>query len=160
MKHKWYQQGPVWLIILLPLSAVVAGISTAIIAHNNKVDLVAEDHVKTGKAFHPDMTKLQQAIDLGITLDLTINETNGTVHFNGGEFVASQVLKISFFHATLPDRDFNLMLSADAAGIYRFNLDNAIQGNWAVRIEPFDGSWRVQNNVQFPVGKVTLDGKI
>nr|WP_238481471.1 FixH family protein [Motilimonas sp. E26] len=159
VKNKWYQQAPVWLIILLPLSAVIAGISTVIIAHNNKVDLVAEDHVKTGKAIHADLSKSEQAVKLGISLDLTLDGTSGLISFNGGQYQPGQVLKLSFYHATLAENDFNLMLSADASGVYRFDLDQAIDGKWATRIEPFDGSWRVQEDIEFPTGKVTLDGK-
>ncbi len=159
MKNKWYQHSSVWLIILLPLAAVIAGISTVMIAHDNKVDLVAEDYYKTGKAINADLSKLHHALNLGITVSLTMNGDSGIVSITSGDVAPNQALKISFYHATLSGRDFSSMLSADAAGNYRFTFPHQIEGKWAVRVEPFDASWRVQNNVTFPITQVILDGK-
>ncbi|MFO6422170.1 FixH family protein [Motilimonas sp. KMU-193] len=159
MKNKWYQQSSVWLIILLPMAAVIAGISTVMIAHDNKVDLVAEDYYKTGKAINADLSKLNNALNLGITVSLNMDGDNGTVAIASGDVPANKALKISFYHATLSGRDFTTMLSADASGNYRFTFPSQIEGKWAVRVEPFDASWRVQENVTFPITQVILDGK-
>ncbi|MCE2570403.1 FixH family protein [Motilimonas eburnea] len=159
MKNKWYQQSSVWLIILLPLAAVIAGISTVMIAHDNKVDLVAEDYYKTGKAINADLSKLNNALKSGITTRLVMDGDQGVISIASGDVPPNQALKISFYHATLSGRDFTTMLSADAAGHYRFTFPSEIQGKWAVRVEPFDSSWRVQNNVTFPITQVILDGK-
>lgn len=159
MKNKWFHQSPVWLIILLPLAAVIAGITTVIIAHDNKVDLVAEDYYKTGKAINADLSKLQTALDANITLHVSLQNEQGEIAFASGGENHQGALKLNLYHPTLAKQDISVMLTADSNGVYRFDLPKAVDGKWSVRVEPFDGSWRVQEDIVFPAQKALLDGK-
>ncbi len=50
MNKPWYKQFWPWFLIILPLSVVVASITTFVVFSNNKVSLVAEDYYKKEKA--------------------------------------------------------------------------------------------------------------
>ncbi len=159
MKDKWYSQSTVWLIVLLPLAAVTAGITTFIIANNNKVELVAEDYYKKGKAINADLSKLDKAKELGITAALKFQGQDGIITIATGQTRPGQALKLSLFHTTLKDQDVDIILSADASGNYRFSMEKMLKGKWQVRLGPMDELWRIQEQVIFPTDGVILDGK-
>lgn len=58
LSKPWYRQFWPWFIIALPTAAVVGSITTAIIASQDGVNLVAEDYYKQGKEINQDLSKL------------------------------------------------------------------------------------------------------
>ena len=76
MSQPWYRQFWPWFIIALPAAAVIAGISTAIIASKDGVNLVAEDYYKQGKEINQDLSKFDrsEALNIRIALEVSGNE--------------------------------------------------------------------------------------
>ena len=56
----------------LPFTAVVAGISTYIIANTNPDTLVVGDYYKTGKAINLEVAKVKAAQKLGMRFSLQV----------------------------------------------------------------------------------------
>ena len=70
MKTSWYKEPWAWLVFILPLSAVVAGITTVIIANTNPDTLVTGDYYKKGKAINLELSKIKLAQKLGMKFSL------------------------------------------------------------------------------------------
>ncbi|GIU25146.1 FixH family protein [Shewanella sp. MBTL60-007] len=142
----WYKQFWPWFLFGLPLCAVLASINLLMIAIDTKDSLVTEDYYKEGKGINIDLRKIKQAKQLGMNYLLEFDDEYVEISQQGGEkYLAA--LSVSFFHPTLEERDFSQIVTADANGIYRIDLTQAIEGPWEVRIEGFDQSWRIQQRV-------------
>ena len=151
----WYKQFWPWFIIALPLSAVIAGISTVLIAVNNKVVLVADDYHKNGKAITADNSRLKAASELGMIahlqelgepkqLQLSLNSLDGQF---------KQAIELHFAHPTLGDKDVTQTLTSDAAGNYSLPSPT-MEGDWFIRITPLTQAWRLQQRLTLPLNRI------
>ncbi|MCD1238628.1 FixH family protein, partial [Vibrio cholerae] len=73
-----------------------------------------------------------------------------------GQLAHFPAIQAMFAHRTLPDRDFSQLITADAKGVYRLNLENELQGPWFIELTPHDGQWLVQGRVTFPSSPTAL----
>ncbi|MFM1683486.1 FixH family protein [Aeromonas salmonicida] len=160
MSQPWYRQFWPWFIIALPAAAVIAGISTAIIASKDGVNLVAEDYYKQGKEINQDLSKFDRSEALNIRIALEVNGNELILKPLSGEIPPRQALYLSLFHPTLAGMDSEHMVTADASGVYRLLLDQPLSGKWHIRVDAFDHEWRLQETVQLPTtAPVELDPK-
>jgi len=151
---RWFKQFWPWFLILLPMAAVIAGISTLIIARHNKPDMVMDDYYTQGKAINADFKLLKNAQNLNINALITQNDNELIIHLKGVK--DNSAITLSLFHSTLANRDISLALTADSKGDFHFSSELALKGKWQLRIEPFDKSWRLQKTVTFPTHSIRL----
>jgi hypothetical protein len=142
----WYKQFWPWFLIILPMCAVIASLTTLKIALDNSDSLVAEDYYKQGKAINMDLRKIKYAQQIGMKFLVTVADQELKITQQGGpEYRAA--LNVQFYHPTIEEKDFSLNATADANYVYHIPLDSAITGPWEVRIEGFDAKWRIQQRI-------------
>lgn len=146
-QQAWYKQFWPWFLIILPLCAVVASFITLKIALLNSDSLVAEDYYKEGKAINMDLSKVKYAKQLGMQFSLEQNHHEILLTQHGGPAYQA-ALKVEFYHPTLADKDLKLTVTADANHAYRITLPDVFTGPWEVRLEGFDGKWRIHQRVE------------
>jgi len=151
----WYKQAWPWVLIILPLCAVVASVTTLFIAIDNKPDMVVEDYYKKGKAINVDLTRLDNAYRLALKFRLSVNEDKIKLVQTFGE-TQTAALRLKFIHRTLKVNDFDLLLTASSNGEYVFDLDKPLTGKWTIQLESFDAKWRIQTVDKFPTDIDTL----
>jgi len=154
-KKAWFKQFWPWFLIILPLSAVIAGISTVIIATNHKPDMVVDDYYAQGKAINNDLTLIKNARTNNISASVTQSDNELIISLTGVQDKSS--IHLFLYHSTLAERDMSQLLTADGRGQYRFQSEQSLAGKWQVRIEPFDNSWRLQKWVSLPAETFTLE---
>lgn len=145
----WYKQFWPWFLILLPATAVTASIYTFFLASSTQLSLVSEDYYKQGKGINQDLSRVRAAQNLGLVFAMDVNEKEITIAQHGGTKMDTAI-ELEFHHATLAERDFSQMLTLDGNGIYRYQLEQPLDGIWLVQIDSFDQSWRLQKRVQLP----------
>lgn len=148
-KSVWYKEPWAWLLVLLPLSAVVAGLYTFKLATTDADTLVAGDYYKKGKAINRELSKVREAQKLGIRFDLTVNDQQLVLEPTGvvKEF---SLININFYHPTQAHKDFNLTLTPDGNQHFRTNLPQAITGKWKITLSSFDNKWRIHETIYLP----------
>jgi len=151
----WYKQFWPWVLIILPMCAVVASVTTLFIAIDNKPDMVVEDYYKKGKAINVDLTRLENAFRLALKFRLSVDGNKIKLTQTFGE-KQSAALKLNFIHRTQQAKDFDLLLTANSAGDYEYVLDEALSGKWTIHLESFDAKWRIQTVDKFPSEYDTL----
>ncbi|MDF2152185.1 FixH family protein [Vibrio sp. CAU 1672] len=156
MVKPWYKQFWPWFLIILPLTVVVWTVITVVIFSNNSVSLVAEDYYKKGKGINVDISKMNVARDLKLNASISSDERTIIITFDKGNLPHYPALSATFTHRTLPDRDFNQLLTSDVKGHYRLVADESIQGPWFVELQPHDQQWMIQGRVEFPTTATTL----
>ncbi|NRA61790.1 MAG: FixH family protein [Psychrobium sp.] len=151
----WYKQFWPWVLIIMPLCVVVAGVTTLIIAINNKPDMVVEDYYKKGKAINVDLTRLDNAFKLALKFRLSVDGNTIIVKQTFGE-PQNAALRLRFIHRTLKINDFENLITANATGEFTLPLDKPLTGKWTIQLESFDGQWRIQTVDKFPTQFDTL----
>ncbi|GGP75448.1 FixH family protein [Shewanella ulleungensis] len=143
----WYKQFWPWFLIVLPMCAVIASLTTLKIALDNSDSLVAEEYYKEGKGINMDLRKIKYAQQIGMKFLVKVTDQELQITQQGGpEYRAA--LNVRFYHPTIEANDFSLNATADANYVYRIPLDAAIKGPWEVRIEGFDAKWRIQQRIE------------
>jgi hypothetical protein len=143
----WYRQFWPWVLILLPATVVVAGITMIFIANRHADDLVVDEYYKDGLAINRQLEKKQRAEQLGITAQLSFTSTAVTVQ-TLGPFDGPQ-LRLLMSHPLESDRDFAVILVRQDKGLYGGDLPQPIAARWHWTLElAGDGGWRLDGSVQ------------
>ncbi|GAL25540.1 putative analog of CcoH [Vibrio variabilis] len=103
-----------------------------------------------GKGINVDLTKINVAKEMGLNATVSSSGDTILITLQKGQLPHFPALTATFTHRTLPDRDFEKLLTADARGTYRLVLDHEVQGPWFVELQPHDQAWMVQGRVTFP----------
>ncbi len=151
----WYKQFWPWYLIFLPASAVVAGISTVIIAMNNRDPMVVDNYYKEGLAINRVISQQQMAAKLGLLARTQYNAATGQLEIKIDNSLQDEVtsLNLSFVHATRADLDKKFVLHKDKQGIFRAAIKNIDTGKWNVFLEPTSKQWRLDAKVIFPTSQ-------
>ncbi|PSU34686.1 FixH family protein [Photobacterium lutimaris] len=161
MGKPWYKQFWPWFVFAIPATSIVYSLTAVYIFSQNKVDLVAEDYYKKGKAINLDLSRLRVADALNLQAQVAVNNNDISVFFNKGDLDNYPNLRVTFTHRTLANKDFTQMVSADLSGTYRFESPELLDGPWFVELEPFDGDWMLQGRVNLPSSDpISLYGQI
>lgn len=146
----WYKQFYPWFLICIPVSSFIVGGIVISYATDGTNSLVIDDYYKEGKTINSRLDKIQLAKDLNIETMLNIQNGLISVSFLSGEPASQEALKLDFYHVTQEERDFHVLLSADATGTYRAQTDNDIKGKWRLRLTPLAEAWKVQQTINLP----------
>lgn len=154
MEKPWYKQFWPWFLMCIPFSVVIAMVITLSIASNyGDNPMVVDNYYKKGRGINTQVEKVQEAQRRGISFALVQNQQTLTLTYKSGAPKELTALKVQFYHTTLAERDFELVLTADAQGSFRGELPADVvqhDGKWTITITPFDGSWRLNQQIQLP----------
>ena len=145
----WYKQFWPWFLIALPLSSVIAGVTTVIIAANTTDSMVVDDYYKDGLAINESLAKREKAKEMGVSATLDFKAKRLSVKITANEAI-NDSLFLEFQHATLSDKDFRLALKKDAKGNYYSELDRDVSGKWFISLYPYQKNWEVEKQVTLP----------
>ncbi len=143
-KYPWYKNGYVWLVIFLPLSAVIGGIITIRLAIISDDGLVSDDYYQEGLQINRLLERDKKAEKLGLstTINFDYPEKKVKVLVSAKpEFSYPEKLKLSFLHRTRKGFDKVVTLKHINDSLYEASLPKLVKGNWYVQIETDD--WRV-----------------
>ena len=156
MPRPWHREPFVWMIISLPLSAVLAGFVTLYLAIDSYDGLVVDDYYKRGLEINRLLDREQQAINMGLGMVIHLDANAGNVDI---ELSAQQALEFppslsgSFTNATKPGLDQSLAFKQQSGGHYRAFSHPLQVGRWHLIVG--NETWRVIKQVT-----VTADGRV
>lgn len=150
MTEKWYKQFWPWFLITIPAISIVLGFTIVYLAITSENSMVSDDYYKEGKAINQSISKKRLAKQLNLIAGLTVDEGSVKVNFKQALPPDSAAIKLDFFHSTLEDRDFFVMLTRNAEGDYSGSLPKSVDGKWRVTLTPFDESWKIRQTVALP----------
>jgi hypothetical protein len=138
----WYKQFWPWMLIALPASSVIAGITTVIIATQNSHSMVKDDYYKQGLAINKSIDRQEKAEQLGLSFDLIFH--NGAVKLTSRQNLEYPVLYLQLIHPMTEKRDTTLVLNrTEAEASYSAVTESLLPVNYRVRIFPPDNSWEL-----------------
>ena len=149
----WYRQFWPWFIIALPMTAVIGGIITWIIAAHDPDGLVADDYYKQGLAINQTLDREHRARSLGLTGLARIDTAAQRIVLTVEGRIDAQShgdLMLRMIHPTRPNLDHTLMLSAAAGNRWSAPLQHTAPGRWHLQLEPSTGDWRLNGRLVLP----------
>jgi len=146
----WHREPWVWLLIALPLSAVIGGLVTIYIAWATSDGLVVDDYYRQGKAINRILARDQAAAahKLQATLAVDLQDKRLLLTLQAEDYDLPERLVLSLLHPTRKGHDQQLVLMQTGAGRYTGVIRALSQGDWHVQLEADD--WRLSGRIQVP----------
>ena len=148
--RKWYQEPMVWMVIAIPLSAVLVGSVMLTLSIRSYDGLVVDDYYKHGKEINRVLTRNEYAKSNGLKAEVRIYEDKNIEvslsHVQG--YQLPQEIGIRLLHRTRSGRDQKTQLIRYADGLFRGSFESALKGLWTIQIETED--WRILEDVALP----------
>jgi len=147
----WYREPLVWLIIGLPLTAVIGGLTTYYIAYTTRDGLWVDDYYQKGKEINKSLARDDAAARLGLSGGLKLDAASQKVvlqlEARHAELLPTSV-KLSWLYATKSGLDQTQILHREADGRYRAGFPELAPGHWYVQLEAQD--WRLEGSLHVP----------
>ncbi len=140
----WYKQFWPWALMVMPATAVVAGLYTYSLAASGSSGLVVDDYYKAGKAINRSLERGQKAAALGLQANIALNGQAVRVLLNNPSVQSQDVLTLKLMHATVPNRDQVVTLRNAGAGMWTGQIAVLTAGKWHLHLLPADTSWRLE----------------
>lgn len=149
--HRPWQREPlVWLLIGIPLSAVIMGIVMLTLAIQTWSGLVVDDYYRKGKQINRVLARDQLACELGLAANLRVLESGRIeIRFDPGvSVIPGERIELKLVHATRPGLDRSLFF--DNRQLRRLEAELPIPGpgRWNLFLQT--GDWRLTGSLQFP----------
>lgn len=137
----------VWLVIALPLAAVLAGIWMMVLSsRGGSIDSVPDDVQRTGQIQTTDLGPDERAARLKLGAVLQSEEGVLRVFPAGGEFRRGEPLRLQLLHPYEADADEAITLAPDELGWQaEFALDAS--HDWNLQLADEAGSWRLRGRL-------------
>jgi len=150
-KTPWYREPWVWLMIALPMSAVIGGMITIYLAVTTSDGLVVDDYYKRGKAINLDLARDEAAAryQLRASIDLDMRDNLVQLQLESAAATLPKMLTFSLLHPTRPGHDQIILLRHAGDGVYYGDIDEVARGKWYLQLEADD--WRLSGKLQVPL---------
>ena len=153
---RWYGVPLMWLVLGLPLAAVVGGLTTVAIAFGGADAVVVDDFRKDGLAINLDPRRDANAATLGVSAEVDHAGDRLVAHLAPGRAPAPSRLVVVFSHATRAELDRMVTLERTAEGTYAGPLAALEPGHWYLELTPADREWRPTADFQDRLGALEL----
>ena len=143
----WRQEPWVWVLISIPLAAVIMGVVTITLAINTWSGLVVDDYYQKGKHINRVLARDRRAWELGLAADMTM-ATDGEVLINfdpTGPAPPADDIELSLVHATRPGLDRKLLVHRIHSRQFAAELILPGQGRWNVYLQT--PQWRLTGSL-------------
>lgn len=161
----WYRQLWPWLLLSLPLAALIAGLFTFWLAAHTANPLVVDDYYREGKAINQSLARTERAAALQWQADLFFTESQSTspllalsLHspLANPATVWPNQLALHLIHPTQVQHDQRLLLQHMGAGQYQARWTDTSQSlqelltatantHWKIQLEDIQKTWRMQH---------------
>ena len=153
----WYRYPMVWMMVLIPFSAVVMGGVMIWLAVTTDDGLVADDYYKQGMTINRDLKRNAVAKERGISATLEMDGSEGWVKLSLNKGVLQdypETLNLKFQYATHDHNDVQVVLNHGQADQYIGMIKKPlIQGKWYLELH--DADWRLNGYVK-TLGEIEL----
>ena len=141
----WYREPLVWLVIMIPVSAVVMGAVMLVLAVSTFDGLVTDDYYEKGLQINRSLERDALAESYALTGEVALGAPGEAVEVSlagNAQFRAPEIVNLRLFHATRPGLDRDLILRRVATGRYLASGPRLEPGAWYLQLDA-DG-WRLK----------------
>lgn len=154
----WYREPFVWLLVVIPASAVIMGIFAISLSLLSYDGLVVDDYYKRGLEINRELARDQAAAAYGLMATLHLDSRAGmaAARLQGKEgFSLPDALQFNLYHATRGGFDAQVSLRRLTPNRYIGAFPTLSPGDYHLQLEADD--WRLHGTVNAPFdGPVVL----
>ncbi|MGI9317747.1 MAG: FixH family protein [bacterium] len=146
----WYRQPMVWMIICIPLSAVIMGAVMLFLSISSFDGLVADDYYKKGKEINRVLERDSYASAYHLSATVTIDsggEVLAELTYEPG-LVRPDQIALKLLHRTRSGLDQTVTLDAYGDKHYRGTIEPLAASRWLVQLET--ETWRINGQATLP----------
>ncbi len=150
-KSVWYREPLVWMLILIPLTAVAMGVLILVLAIRSDDGLVADDYYQQGKQINRVLARDRAAAARGLAGDVELDSARGELRVRldaGAPRASPENVEFQLLHATRAGFDKRMVLARAADGAYRAPLPELAPGHWYLQLSAQD--WRLVGSLTVP----------
>ncbi len=151
-ERAWYRQPLVWMLIAIPGSAVLFGITMLVIAAASYDGLVVDDYYKRGleinRVLERDRAAARLGLRAGVAFDFRTSNIRVELTSSSPETLFPSRLSLRLVHPTRAGLDRVVELSPLGKGHYSGNTDRLEAGHWHLQLET--ESWRILGRMPLP----------
>lgn len=150
-KTPWHRVPFVWLVITLPLTAVVAGFTMLWLAIATDDGLVADDYYKRGKEINRVLARDRAAVGLGLKATLTMDAGSHRLTLQldlRDDTKPPELVELHFLHTTRAGLDKILILPRKSGALYEAPLPELSPGRWHLQLSA--QNWRLTGSLRMP----------
>ena len=149
----WKDQPYVWMLIAIPLSAVIVGMIMLTLALKSETGLVVDDYYKKGKQINRVLARDQAAAAMGMTANINLDSETGTIRVSlaaNSNLITNETVRLGLYHSTRAGMDQTLVLRPTGNLTYETNYSDLAKGRWHLQIET--ETWRLTGSLFVPGG--------
>ncbi len=149
--NRWYREPFVWLLIALPLTAVIAGFVTLGLAITSDDGVVEDDYYRRGKEINRVLARDRAAASRGLEGRVELDDAQHRLLIRLTARISAAIpdnVELKFLHATRAGVDRMLVLARQSDGAYRAPLPQLAPGHWNVQLAAQD--WRLVGSLRLP----------
>ena len=150
-KHLWYREPLVWLIIAIPLSAVVVGIIMLSLAITTYDGLVVDDYYVRGKEINRTLYRDRRAAAIGLSARVVLDYRDSELDVllaADAPLDTSDAIDLDFLHPVTAGQDHRVRLAQISASTFRGSLPVLTPGKWMVQLG--NATWRLAGSIRIP----------
>lgn len=149
----WYREPWPWLLMILPVTAVVAGSIMMYLAVSTEDGLVEDDYYKKGLTINQTIERDQVAQSLGIKAQLMMGDDSMQFRLmlQAGDLGSMpQQLRLKVLHPTRSGMDQEVLLTRRGEGYYEGVRTALGAAKWRLILEDLDKRWRLSGILHVP----------
>lgn len=153
-KSVWYREPLVWMVILIPFTAVAMGVLILVLAIRSDDGLVVDDYYRQGKQINRVLARDRAAAARGLAGDVELDSVRGELRVRlgaGTPRTSPENVEFQLWHATRAGFDKIMVLARDADGVYRAPLPKLAPGHWYLQLSAQD--WRLVGSLSAPADR-------
>jgi uncharacterized protein len=150
-KSVWYREPMVYMLIAIPLTAVIAGFIMLALAIKSDDGVVEDDYYVRGKEINRTLDREQAAVRHGLksTLVLDHGQHEIVLRLQANKSLQPPTsVQFRLLHATRSGLDQTVLLPRHGDGSYRAPLPSLAPGKWNVAVTAQD--WRLVGAITVP----------
>ena len=153
--RRWYQEPMVLMVLAIPLTSVIVGLSLLTVSIQTWDGTVVDDYYRQGKEINRLLARDHQAFVLRLEADLNHEASTWTLNLKGDAVDAlSDAVTLRFVHPTRSGHDMELTLVKSDSGRYQGQGPSPQTGQWSVHLET--PRWRLHGRATLPATQITL----
>lgn len=147
----WFREPFVWLVIAVPLTAVIVGMIMLYFSVSTYDGLVVDDYYRHGKEINRSLDRDHAARRHGLAAEIAMDFQTRLVDVDlraaSGRSLP-EVVTLHLWHATRAGFDQVVVLARGRPGRFRGAVAPLVPGHWYLQIEADD--WRLTGSMQRP----------
>lgn len=144
----WYRIPIVWLVIAVPLSAVVVGVIMLTLAIRSNDGLVVDDYYRRGKEINRELARDRFAEEHRISARVRFTDDVQVVVTGNDGVELSQQPVLNLIHPTRAGKDAEVLLYRTQTNTYRGKLPLLGEGRRIIQLST--GNWRLLGTARMP----------